>query len=580
MDRNTIVAVVFSVGILLAWSTLFPPPKKTPPVPELALNQTLDEKQPTQEIKNATGTTSTNAQELPAATTLVESAEGAVIKDITVEGDLYTAKINTQGGILSSMLLKKYQHHKDSINWFSLLPFLKQFYDPTVAYDPTEGNQIQMVKKLLNQAGSLQVSFEDNKELSQAFAKAVYSSNVDLLDLRQKGDYKIILTSPKLSGIQIEKTLEFQADSYIFNWNVRIVNWNETDYAIKPKLYFGEGRFLDPSETTSSGHTGALYFFDGKVQTESTSDLEQEFRVAAADWIGIEDQYFISAVAPLGSIQHGFFQAFKRTLKRGEHVQEPIFGITLTELQLQPKKQVEARFKIYMGPKDTVEMVKFGQNLQLSHQMSLEFLASKLLDLLQFIFSYVGNYGIAIILLTICVRIVLFPLTYKGTKAMRRMQQLQPKMVKLRDKYKNNKEKMNQEIMEMYRKHKVNPLGGCLPILLQIPIFFALYSALSTAVELRHAPFYLWITDLSAADGLGVTPILMGVTMYILQKLTPNAMMDPMQQKVMNMLPLIFTVFTFTFPAGLTLYWVTSNFLSILQQKLLNRIKLPEVASH
>ena len=150
------------------------------------------------------------------------------------------------------------------------------------------------------------------------------------------------------------------------------------------------------------------------------------------------------------------------------------------------------------------------------------------------------------------------------------MQQLSPRMKKLQEKYKNNKEKLNKEMMELYRKNRVNPLGGCLPMLLQIP--------LSSAVELRHAPFIFWISDLSQPDGLGITPILMGASMYIQQKMTPQtAMMDSTQAKIMQMLPFIFTIFTFTFPSGLTLYWVTSNVLSIAQQQIINRIKTPEM---
>jgi YidC/Oxa1 family membrane protein insertase len=173
---------------------------------------------------------------------------------------------------------------------------------------------------------------------------------------------------------------------------------------------------------------------------------------------------------------------------------------------------------------------------------------------------------------------VLFPFTYKGMKSMKRMQQLAPRMKKLQEKYKNNKEKLNQEMMGLYKKNKVNPLGGCLPLLLQMPVFFALYSSLSSAVELRHAPFMFWISDLSQPDGLGITPLIMGATMFIQQRMTPqSAMMDPTQAKLMQMLPLVFTVFTFTFPAGLTLYWMTSNILSIGQQVLINRIKTPEM---
>ena len=233
---------------------------------------------------------------------------------------------------------------------------------------------------------------------------------------------------------------------------------------------------------------------------------------------------------------------------------------------------------MYYGPKADDELLKFGHNLVESHDMMLETLAAPLLDLLRMIYGYVGNYGVAIIILTTIVRLVLFPLTFKGMKSMKRMQQLTPRMKKLQEKYKNNKEKLNKEMMELYRKNRVNPLGGCLPMLLQLPVFFALYSALSSAVELRHAPFIFWISDLSQPDGLVITTILMGASMYIQQKMTPQtAMMDSTQAKVMQMLPFIFTIFPFTFPSGLTLYWGTSNILSIAQQQIINRIKTPEM---
>jgi len=203
-------------------------------------------------------------------------------------------------------------------------------------------------------------------------------------------------------------------------------------------------------------------------------------------------------------------------------------------------------------------------------------LASPLLVMLRWFHGLTGNYGIAIILLTMMVRIVLFPLTYKGMVSMKRMSKLQPKIKAMREKYKDNKEKINREMMDMYKRYKVNPLGGCLPIALQIPIFFALYSALLGAIELRHSPFLGWITDLSSADPLYITPVLMGASMFFQQRMTPTAM-DPTQQKILMWMPVIFTAFMFNFPAGLTLYWLTSNMLSVLQQLIINRVQIPDL---
>lgn len=318
---------------------------------------------------------------------------------------------------------------------------------------------------------------------------------------------------------------------------------------------------------------GAVYFKEGDVKTKSSDALEKPFTKGDVDWLGIEDPYFIAATHSKTPHSKGVFQSFST----GSKEWSPIFWVQLPVMVLQPNQPVDLPFQLYFGPKNDTEMLKFGKHLEMSHKMTIAVVSKPLLALLLWIYSYVGNYGIAIIMLTILVRLLLLPLAIKSTRSMKRMQQLQPKMKKLQERYKKDKPRLNQEVMDLYRRHKVNPLGGCLPLLFQIPIFFGLYSALSLAVELRHAPFYGWITDLSSPDGLGITPLLMGLSMFFLQKLTPNTMMDPIQAKIMGMLPLIFTFFTFTFPAGLTVYWTTSNLISIVQQTLILRMKTPEI---
>ena len=200
-----------------------------------------------------------------------------------------------------------------------------------------------------------------------------------------------------------------------------------------------------------------------------------------------------------------------------------------------------------------------------------------MLIVLRWFYKFVPNWGVAIILLTILVRLILFPLTYKGMKSMRRLSLLTPKIQALRKKHEGNKEKINKEMMEVYKKHKVNPMGGCLPLILQIPIFIALYSALIPAIELRHSPFIFWITDLSKSDFVYVLPVLMGFSMYLQQKLTPtSATMDPTQQKILKWLPVMMTFFFLNFPSSLVLYWLTSNIISIAQQKVINKVSVEE----
>ena len=427
--------------------------------------------------------------------------------------------------------------------------------------------------------------FKGDPNTTSLFQKTVFAASEDYTVYDgENGNPTLKLTSPIVNGIQMIKTFEAVPDSYILNYSVQLINRSREIKPLKALYFFGEQRLSDNGGGMHQvSHEGPVFFFDESLQTESTDNIENELTVTMMKWLGVEDQYFIGAVAPETPVKNGFFRAGmyfpeSQFQAQGERKLSPYFGVALPTTDLKPNLQVESNFKLYYGPKADEELVKFGYKLEMSHDMTLEVLAGPLLDLLRFIYGLVGNYGVAIIILTIIVRLVLFPLTYKGMKSMKRMQQLTPRMKKLQEKYKNNKEKLNKEMMDLYRKNKVNPLGGCLPLLLQIPVFFALYSSLSSAVELRHAPFIFWISDLSQPDGLGITPLLMGVSMYIQQKMTPQtAMMDSTQAKIMQMLPFIFTVFSFTFPSGLTMYWVTSNVLSIAQQQIINRIKTPEM---
>jgi YidC/Oxa1 family membrane protein insertase len=462
---------------------------------------------------------------------------------------------------------------------------LTSFIGPDYRDEVTEDNRVQMFGNHLAEVPAFTQEFKNDPKTSALFRNAVFATSAEEIVLDEgEGKVTLTLTSPVLNGLQLIKYFEVTPDSYIINYRVQLINRSNEAQAVEVLYFFGEQRLSDSNGGMSQvSHEGPVFYFDESLQTETTDNIEGELPVTQMKWLGVEDQYFISAAVPMTTVRNGLFRAGAylsdpQPNVQGERLLSPYFGVALPPTNLQPNLLVESDFRMYYGPKEDEELLKFGHNLVLSHDMTLEVLAGPLLDLLRLIYSYVGNYGVAIIILTIIVRLVLFPLTFKGMKSMKRMQQLSPRMKKLQAKYKNNKEKLNKEMMELYRKNRVNPLGGCLPMLLQIPVFFALYSSLSSAVELRHAPFMFWISDLSQPDGLGITPLLMGASMYFQQKLTPQtAMMDSTQAKVMQMLPFIFTIFTFTFPSGLTLYWVTSNVLSIAQQQIINRIKTPEM---
>ena len=587
MDKNTLLAVVLSGAIMIGWYAIFPPPE--PPLNNVVntVDQTLTDQNAvssrtdSSELKYADSNLST-AEPL---SSIAEVDSSLPSKEVVIETENYRLILDTRGGIGKSLQLKHFKHTKPRLTLSTWFPFLTSFIGPDYRDEVTAGNRVQMFGNHLEEVPAFTQEFINDAKTSALFRNAVFASSAENLVLEEgEGNVTLTLTSPIVNGLQLIKIFEVTPASYILNYRVQLINRSDEVRALEVLYFFGEQRLSDSNGGMQQvSHEGPVFFFDDSLQTESTDNIENELPVTQMKWLGVEDQYFISAAVPMTTVRNGFFRAGTYLSEPQRNVQSerklsPYFGVALPPTNLQPNLLVESEFKMYYGPKEDEELMKFGHNLVVSHDMTLEVLAGPLLDLLRMIYGYVGNYGVAIIILTIIVRLVLFPLTYKGMKSMKRMQQLSPRMKKLQAKYKNNKEKLNKEMMGLYRKNRVNPLGGCLPMLLQLPVFFALYSSLSSAVELRHAPFILWISDLSQPDGLGITPLLMGASMYFQQKLTPQtAMMDPTQAKVMQMLPFIFTIFTFTFPSGLTLYWVTSNILSIAQQQIINRIKTPEM---
>ena len=585
MDKNTLLAVVLSGAIMVIWYTVFPPPE--PPPREYA-DSIEQENQENIKLRPQSKQFEDESSKLSTSSTLTSIAEvdsSLPSKEVILENDNYRLVLDTRGGIGKSLQLKNFKHTKPRLTLSTWFPFLTSFLGPDYQDEVTEENRVQMFGNHLDEIPPFFQEFKGDPNTTSLFQNTVFAASEDYTVYDgENGNPTLKLTSPIVNGIQMIKTFEAVPDSYILNYSVQLINRSREIKPIKALYFFGEQRLSDYGGGMHQvSHEGPVFFFDESLQTESTDNIENELTVTMMKWLGVEDQYFIGAVAPETPVRNGFFRAGmyfpeSKFQARGEKKLSPYFGVALPPTDLKPNLQVESNFKLYYGPKADEELVKFGYKLEMSHDMTLEVLAGPLLDLLRFIYGLVGNYGVAIIILTIIVRLVLFPLTYKGMKSMKRMQQLTPRMKKLQEKYKNNKEKLNKEMMDLYRKNKVNPLGGCLPLLLQIPVFFALYSSLSSAVELRHAPFIFWISDLSQPDGLGITPLLMGVSMYIQQKMTPQtAMMDSTQVKIMQMLPFIFTVFSFTFPSGLTMYWVTSNVLSIAQQQIINRIKTPEM---
>ncbi|MDY6861963.1 MAG: membrane protein insertase YidC [Thermodesulfobacteriota bacterium] len=466
---------------------------------------------------------------------------GYLDKEIEVENDLYHATFTTRGGGIKYFTLKKY-------------------------------------KENLNQASPLinLIESQDNEEEIPAFSTAFTGKDFKLYPL----DYKVNVNSPL--KITSREELIFTGDSYPANIikkfifypeNYKIdMEWeitNKGDYPLNGLLNLHLHYNEKDKEGNKSGYfqnvPSLIVLQNKKIIKEELAKLHERYFYDKIFWAGFEDKYFLQAVIP---------NEFHTIKFNKESTNKFVANFGLTELEISPGKTLKKSYSIYLGPKD----LDFLNKAKLQLEKSLNFgwfdaIAKPLLVFLKWLNKITGNFGMDIIILTVVIKVIFLPLTHKSMHSMKEMQKIQPKINAIKEKYKDNKEGLNKEIIELYRTNKVNPLGGCLPMLLQIPVFFALYKVLLDSIELRHAPFILWINDLSAKDPYYITPILMGISMFIQQKMTPQVG-DPTQAKLMLILPVIFTFMFLNFPSGLVIYWLVNNLLSIVQQFYINKYQV------
>lgn len=365
-------------------------------------------------------------------------------------------------------------------------------------------------------------------------------------------------------GLRFEKMFSFESNSYLITTVDRVIN-----QADKPVTLFHFAHFLRIEHLSEEQLAMAVADFQGpmgyldNVRVQHTyEDLKKtDQRVNAQEgWTGFSDKYFLAALVPEQMVSaKKFYYDFDDPTHR--------VGVVAPKQELQPGgAQLEKKTRIYIGPKELRTLESMDLKLERSIDYGwFHFLAAPLVKVLLFFNDFFHNYGIAIILLTLIIKLLFYPLATKSYRSMNAMKKLAPKMEELKKLYAHDKTLMQQETMKMYQENKVNPLGGCLPILVQIPVFFALYKVLFLSIEMRHAPLFLWIHDLSVMDPYYVLPLLMGGSMFVQSKLNP-APADPVQAKVMMFLPVIFTFMFLSFPAGLVLYWLVNNILSIAQQ--------------
>jgi len=537
MDKRTLLAIALSILILVIyqeWVTRYYGPPPSPP-PEV----TKEAEKPAAADRAAIPPTAPapTKQAMPVELPLAKSA-----KDVRVETDNYIAVFTTLGARLKSFKLKYYRSSVDEQS----PPFDIVTSAPGVPFP-------------------LGVRWQGPAD----DGSVVYAAQGG--DLKLAGDAKgtLIFQGQTADGLVITKSMVFSGSTYPIQLEISL------------KAADNSARVPEVLITDKSDHSvpnpaapfeGLIALVDNKIKREPPPEANKghEFSGDVA-WAGFGHTYFFIALLPENGTNHKI--AVHHT------------GTAVTASLSGPAGNSGAanRYSLFIGPKDLDTLKALGKQLERSIDFGyFGFISIPLLYVLHFSHQFTASYGIDIILLTVLIKILMAPLTHKSFVSMKQMQKLQPQMERLKEKFANDKEKLNKEIMELYRRNGVNPLGGCLPMVLQFPVFIGLYNALSTPIELRHASF-MWIKDLSRPDweslpftlgdwhlGIPILTLLMGASMFIQQWMTPSAG-DPNQRKMMMMMPIMFTFMFVSFPAGLTVYWLINNILSIGQQYWINR---------
>ena len=370
------------------------------------------------------------------------------------------------------------------------------------------------------------------------------------------------------NGLTFIKTFTFTANSYKVDVNYEIQNNSNTPASVQLYGQLKQSSAVEKSSGLIPTYRGAAYSTSEeryeKYDFDDIADANLN-KSTPAGWVAMLQHYFVSAWVPAQDANN---QLYTNYTSNGEAV----IGFKSPTINIDPNTTATTGAQFYVGPKDQDKLAEIADGLDLTVDFGFLFMISQPLHwLLLQIQALVVNWGVAIIVITLLVKTLMYPLTKAQYTSMAKMRDLQPKINALKERFGDDRQKMSQGMMELYRKEKVNPAGGCLPILIQMPIFLALYWVFLESVELRHAEFGLWLTDLSSKDPSFILPILMGISMFIMQKMQPMTIQDPMQQKMMQYMPIIFTVFFLWFPSGLVLYWLVSNVVSIVQMKIIFR---------
>jgi YidC/Oxa1 family membrane protein insertase len=528
MEKRTLLAVVISLAILLLWDIFFLKPNAPQQPPKQPVKQEAPAQKPAAPAPSLA---------IPPAQAQTLPAPAAQAETVVVDTPLYQATFNSTGGALTSFQLKKYREEitpgSKTVNIINTpLPvfgFGDKFTDASVSY--------QVTKSQPDSAGTPR---------------------------------EIVFTAQTSPGVVLKKIFTIDPQAYTLKYRMVVENHTAAPFSVAMFQYL-DGIYPKDAKLSKYSFEGPVLYTDKHLEEFKLSKVEtvgiyRDFP-GVTHWFGFENQYFLRALIPASPVSTTL------TVRRASDTVVRLAYQSGTS-SIMPGEFAQRDYLLFVGPKElnTLKKANYGLNKALDFGM-FDIIAKPMLVSMNWIYTFVKSYGLAIIILTIIIKILLYPLTLKSFKSMKELQKIQPLMKEVQAKYKDDKQKLNQELMKLYSEHKINPMGGCLPMLLQIPILFALYRVFYSAIELRHTPFHIfgpWLPDLSAKDPYYITPILMGLSQFVMQKMSP-APGDEMQQKVMLIMPVMFTVLFLNFPSGLVIYWLISNILSIAQQAYINR---------
>lgn len=554
-QSRLMLAIALSFAVLFVWSYFFvePSPEQVAEQAPAVATDSGAQTNSTDSAKTAEPPlkpleSDTQAATAPASPAIAAADSNATSqRTILVSTPLYDVVINEKGARFDSFTLHKYHE--------------------TVAADSAAKEVIRTPEGV----GTLEVGTLDNSILGLREARFVAQTDQDQINV-SNGVSELSLVWSNDQGVAIEKKYRFSADTYLIKSEVTLQNHGSVP--IKDNFFVSLKGF-EPAKKNAYGFEGPSGYLDESLEQIKVKKIEDNPSTPGKTaWVSIEDRYFMNSVLPAEIVDGSMGLSLKDGLIENRLIW-PVDTIA-------PQSQKVYAFDLYFGPKKIDILRTMGHNIDKAVNFGMfDILARPCLWLLNFLHGYIPNFGIAIIILTILVKLVLWPLGSKSYKSMNDMRKLQPLMTEIREKYKNDKKMMNQELMGLYKTYKINPMGGCLPMVVQIPVFFALYRMLYQAIELRHAPFFFWINDLAAPDrlfefgfsipfmeppfGIPVLTIVMGASMLLQQKMSPPPG-DPTQAKMMMFMPIVFTFIFINFSSGLVLYWLTNNILSISQQ--------------